>query len=170
MEPQKQIVIFLAEFDFQVKQINSIYGSLKKKAVTIEKQNVTAEAVESAGYWIHNLYCAFEDLFKLVAGFWENNLSVNGEYHIHLLKMMLVEIEGVRPSLLSIASYKFLNELRGFRHVFRHAYSYGLDEERVSALLSKILDQKENVISDLRTFRDTIAGYANDPDESPAKE
>ena len=68
MEPQKQIVIFLAEFDFQVKLIDSIYGSLKKKAVTIEKQRVTSEAVESAGYWIHNLYCAFEDLFKLVAG------------------------------------------------------------------------------------------------------
>ena len=69
MEPQKQIVVFLAEFDFQVGQIDSIYGSLKKKALTIEKQWVTVEAVESAGYWMHNLYCAFEDLFKLVAGF-----------------------------------------------------------------------------------------------------
>ena len=71
MEPQKQIVVFLAEFDFQVSQIESIYRSLKIKAVTIEKQRATAEAVESAGYWMHNLYCAFEDLFKLVAGFWE---------------------------------------------------------------------------------------------------
>jgi len=160
MEPQKQIVIFLAEFDFQVRQIDSIYGSLAKKAVTIEKQHVTVEAVESAGYWMHNLYCAFEDLFKLVAGFWENNLSANGEYHIHLLKRMLVEIEGVRPALLSIAGYRYLNELRGFRHVFRHAYSYGLDDERVSALLRKILEQKDIVMSDLQTFRNTIAGFA----------
>ena len=159
MEPHKQIVIFLAEFDFQVRQIYSIYGSLKTKAVTIEKQRATSEAVESAGYWMHNLYCAFEDLFKLVAGFWENNLSANGEYHIHLLKRMLVEIEGVRPALLSNAAYKYLNELRGFRHVFRHAYSYGLDNERVSALLRKILDQKNTVISDLQTFRNTVAGF-----------
>ena len=160
MEPQKQIVIFLAEFDFQVRQIDSIYGSLAKKAVTIEKQHVTVEAVESAGYWMHNLYCAFEDLFKLVAGFWENNLSANGEYHIHLLKRMLVEIEGIRPALLTNAGYRYLNELRGFRHVFRHAYSYGLDDERVRALLRKILDQKDTVISDLQTFRNTIAGFA----------
>jgi len=160
MEPQKQIVIFLAEFDFQVRQIDSIYGGLAKKAVTIEKQHVTVEAVESAGYWMHNLYCAFEDLFKLVAGFWENNLSANGEYHIHLLKRMLVEIEGVRPALLSIAGYRYLNELRGFRHVFRHAYSYGLDDERVSALLRKILEQKDIVMSDLQAFRNTIAGFA----------
>ncbi len=167
MDPKKLIVIFLAEFDFQVKQIDSIYGSLKKKTLTIEKNQITVEAVESAGYWMHNLYCAFEDLFKLVAGFWENNLSANGEYHIHLLKRMLVEIEGVRPALLTIASYRFLNELRGFRHVFRHAYSYGLDNERVSALLHKILGQKDSLISDLQTFRNTVAGFAEAPDESP---
>jgi hypothetical protein len=158
MESQMQIVVFLAEFDFQVRQIESIYESLKNKAVAIKKKRVIAEDVESAGYWMHNLYCAFEDLFKLVAGFWENSLSADGEYHIHLLKRMLVEIEGVRPALLTIASYRFLNELRGFRHVFRHAYSYGLDNERVSALLHKILGQKDILISDLQTFRNTVAG------------
>ena len=164
MEPRKQIVVFLAEFDFQVGQIERIYGSLKKKVAAIEKQRATAEAVESAGYWMHNLYCAFEDLFKLVAGFWDNSLSTNGEYHIHLLKRMLIEIEGVRPGLLSSAGYKILNELRGFRHVFRHAYSYGLDKERISALLRKVLDSKDIVINDLQTFRNTVAGFASDPD------
>ena len=73
---------------------------------------------------------------------------------------MLIEIEGIRPALLTNAGYRYLNELRGFRHVFRHAYSYGLDDERVRALLRKILDQKDTVISDLQTFRNTIAGFA----------
>ena len=72
---------------------------------------------------------------------------------------MLVEIEGVRPALLSNAGYRFLNELRGFRHAFRHAYSYGLDNERVSALMRKILDQKDTVINDLQVFRNTVARF-----------
>jgi hypothetical protein len=138
--------------------------------VAIEKQRFTVEAVESAGYWMHNLYCAYEDLFKLVAGFWENSLTANGEYHINLLKRMQIEIEGVRPALLSMDGWRSLNELRGFRHVFRHAYSYGLDKERVSALLRKILDQKDIVISDLLTFRNTVAGFAEEPDESSTTE
>jgi len=54
---------------------------------------------------------------------------------------------------------RILNELRGFRHVFRHAYSYGLDDERVSALLRKVLGQKDPVIKDLQTFRNIVAGY-----------
>ncbi len=159
MEPQKQIVIFLAEFDHQVEQIEGIYDALKKKVTPLKKQPVSEETVESAGYWMHNLYCAFEDLFKLVAGFWENTLSVDGDFHIQLLKRMQLNIQDIRPALLSEPSYRLLNELRGFRHVFRHAYNYGLDDERINALLRKILDQKGTVIKDLKTFRNITAGY-----------
>ncbi len=159
MEPQDKILVFLAEFDYQVRQINGMYTKLEAKISIIEKQTVAVETVESAGYWMHNLYCAFEDLFKMVAGFWENSLSTNGEFHVRLLKRMLLQIEGVRPALLSEEGYRYLNELRGFRHVFRHAYSFGLDDERVSVLLRKILNQKSTVIKDLNNFRGIIADY-----------
>ena len=91
MEPKKQVVVFLAEFDYQVGEIESLYGKLKQKLTVIEEQPVAAESIESAGYWLHNLYCAFEDLFKLVAGFWENTLAADGEFHGHLLKRMLLK-------------------------------------------------------------------------------
>ncbi len=51
---------------------------------------------------------------------------------------MLVEIEDLRPSLLSKETYKLLDELRVFRHLFRHAYSYELDGERVLKLVEKM--------------------------------
>jgi HepT-like protein len=160
MEPQERILVFLAEFDYQVEQIRGIYMTLQRKVPLLEKQPVAQESVESAGYWLHNLYSAYEDLFKLVAGFWENSLSSDGEFHVQLLKRMLLNIKDVRPALLSEAGYRILNELRGFRHVFRHAYSYGLDDERVGALLRKVLGQENTLIKDLQTFRKTVAGFA----------
>ena len=162
MEPQSQVVIFLAEFDFQVQQIEKIYEKLKEKVAVLEIQPVASDSVESTGYWLHNLYCAFEDLFKLVAGFWENALKPDGEFHVNLLKRMLLSIENVRPFLLSEVSYRLLNELRGFRHVFRYAYSYGLDDERVCALLQKILKHRKDVTKDLQTFRKAIAGFVSE--------
>ena len=72
---------------------------------------------------------------------------------------MLLNIKDVRPALLSEVGYRILNELRGFRHVFRHAYSYGLDDERVNALLRKVLGQEDSLIKDLQTFRKTVAGF-----------
>jgi uncharacterized protein YutE (UPF0331/DUF86 family) len=151
MDPQNQLTVFLAEFDFQVDQILKIYKQLKSKLPSIEKSPVSLETVESTGYWLHNLYCAYEELFKRVAGFWENNVSADGEYHIHLLRRMLLEIKGVRPPLLSEKSYNFLNGLRGFRHVFRHAYSYGLDDAQVHSFI-------KNDIMDIETFRSIILG------------
>ena len=113
--------------------------------------------MESTGYWLHNLYSAFEDLFKLTAGFWENNVKIDGDFHVNLLKRMLVHIEQVRPALISEESYRFPNELRGFRHVFRHAYSFGLDDERVSFLLYRVMKKKELLLQDLKKFRKAIA-------------
>ena len=157
MDTQKEITVFLSEFDFQIKQVLKVYSILEGKKVVFDKEPVASEMVESTGYWLHNLYSAFEDLFKLTAGFWENNVKINGDFHINLLKRMLVDIEQVRPALISEESYRFLNELRGFRHVFRHAYSFGMDDERVSFLLRRVLKKKELLIQDLKKFRKAIA-------------
>jgi len=157
MDTQKEITVFLAEFDFQIKQVLKVYSILEEKKVVFRKKAVAREMVESTGYWLHNLYSAFEDLFKLTAGFWENNVKTNGDFHVNLLKRMLVHIEQVRPALISEASYQFLNELRGFRHVFRHAYSFGMDDERVSFLLQRVLKKKELLVQDLKIFRKAIA-------------
>jgi len=157
MDTQKEITVFLAEFDYQIEQIINVYSILEKKKIVFRKKDVAREMVESTGYWLHNLYSAFEDLFKLTAGFWENNVKTNGDFHINILKRMLVHIEQVRPALISEESYQFLNELRGFRHVFRHAYSFGMDDERVSFLLFRVLKKKELLMQDLQKFRKAIA-------------
>ena len=157
MDTQKEITVFLAEFDFQIKQILKIYSIIEGKKLVFNKEPVASEMVESTGYWLHNLYSAFEDLFKLTAGFWENNIKTNGGFHINLLKRMLIHIEQIRPALISEESYRFLNELRGFRHVFRHAYSFGMDDERVSFLLHRVLKKKELLLQDLEDFRNAIA-------------
>lgn len=156
MAGENQITIFISEFDFQVNQISSIYENLEAKSASAEKKAVSMEAVESIGYWLHNLYCAFEDLFKIVAGFWENNLAADGQYHINLLKRMILEIKGVRPPLLTMESHNALNELRSFRHVFRHAYNYGLDDERVIFLLRNTLKHRPMILKDLSEFRNKI--------------
>jgi len=157
MAVQDRIAVFLAEFDLQVSEISRIYEILEKKAPLFEQRSAASEEVESAGYWMHNLYNAFEDLFKLVAAFWENDLAIQGDFHIHLLRRMLVRLEGVRPALVCEESYRCLNELRGFRHVFRHAYTYGLDAERISLLLRRALEKKAVLLGDIQAFRSAIA-------------
>ena len=159
---KEQVVIFLAEFMQQFEQIISIYSTLERKTSKLTADHISAELVESTGYWLHNLYCAHEDLFKIVASFWENNIGTNGAYHKNLLKRMMLQIPGIRPALLSEESFKALDELRAFRHVFRHAYSYGLDDERVIFLLRRVLKQKSVVLHDMEQFKVQIASLVDE--------
>ena len=153
---ETKISLFLADFDLQVTQIEKIYDRLDTRYNALACKNVKPETVESSGYWLHNLYCAYEDLFKIVSSFWENNIGNDGAFHRTLIRRMLLTIEGVRPSLLSEKSFRHLDELRSFRHVFRHAYSYGLDDERVLYLMKKILNEKTTVLGELNNFREKI--------------
>lgn len=95
--------------------------------------------LESLAYQLHNLYCAFEDLLKIVADFFENHIEESSRYHRALLWRMKMPIEGVRPALLSETSYKLLDSLRAFRHVFRHAYSYELDPKKLGLVVEDAL-------------------------------
>ena len=112
MDTQKDLTVFLSEYEFQVDLIKTIYQRLSDKLVVFEKETSSREMIDSAGYWMHNLYCAFEDLFKQVSSFWENNVSNDGDYHVNLLKRMIINIKDIRPPLLSLDSYEYLNELR----------------------------------------------------------
>lgn len=152
-----RIRTFLSEFDAQEVEIEQIYRRLAARAARIEREGSTEEATESIGYWLHNLYSAYEDLFKLVAGFWENHVTEDGGYHVSILRRMRVAVEGVRPALLTEeATLRHLDELRGFRHVFRHAYMYGLDDERVSVLVRRALQERAGVRVELQRFRGEI--------------
>lgn len=91
------------------------------------------EEVDSLAYQLHNLYGAFEQLFEVVARFFENRVAAAG-YHAGLMKRMQLDIPGVRPALLSESTAADLDELRRFRHLFRHAYSADLDPHKVRRL------------------------------------
>ena len=69
---------------------------------------------------------------------------------------MMVEVPKIRPPILSRKSHRVLDELRGFRHVFRHAYGYALDPDKVIAL--KVLLEKHwsTILADLSHFKEFL--------------
>jgi uncharacterized protein YutE (UPF0331/DUF86 family) len=136
--------------DNQWREICRIYEEAKR----VEPES--EEKVVYLGYFLHNLYCAFEDLFKEVARIFENQVLDPSLYHRELLKRMCFDIPGIRPGLLSEESYKVLDELRRFRHTFRHAYTYKLDPERVKALRKKVIEAWCKVESDVLSFQNYL--------------
>jgi hypothetical protein len=66
---------------------------------------------------------------------------------------MTIEISGIRPKILSKESYAILDELRGFRHIFRHAYTYEIIPEKIEFLKDKLLRNWDLIKRDLYNFK-----------------
>ena len=113
-------------------------------------QGVAAE-VDSMGYQLHNLYGAFEQLFEEVARFFENRID-EARYHSDLIRRMQLEIRGIRPALLSEATASDLDELRRFRHLFRHAYAMDLDPAKVAELADGVPGMWSAFMRDFEQF------------------
>lgn len=121
-----------SEIDAQIKEIEKLFIDIDNRKRGARNNMVK---LESLAFKLHNLYCAFEDLFKIVARYFENQVEDIARYHKELLKRMSLQIEGVRPALLSQETFKILDELRAFRHFFRHAYAYELKYEKVKPVI-----------------------------------
>ncbi len=91
-------------------------------------------ACRIVGSILHDYYVAVENIFKSVAKRIDGSL-LEGEYwHKELLEQMTLEITGIRPPVISNKTFVCLDELRGFRHVFRHVYGFSLASERIMEL------------------------------------
>lgn len=92
-------------------------------------------AYEACAHQLCRLYNAFEQASLRLAKAFENHIDDEQGWHAALLDRMSIAIEGVRPALIPRELKNPLHELRGFRHVFVHAYDLDLDPDKLALLL-----------------------------------
>jgi uncharacterized protein YutE (UPF0331/DUF86 family) len=119
-----QIAGLTAELRAQLRLLERVHQRLEDR---IAAGFDTSSQLDSVAYQIHNLYCAAEDLLKLVAQAFENRIGTSGEWHRTLLLRMSEPVPGIRPALLSEELFDVMNRLRGFRHFVRHAYGTDIE-------------------------------------------
>lgn len=132
--------------------VRRIYSALHGTAGEL---NDPKEAIV-AGYYLHNLYNAFETMFRRIAETFENDIPDPGRWHTLLLERMGREIEGLRPPLLSEESLRLLDELRRFRHVFRTLYRFDLDPIRVAQVRAIAFRLEPLIEADFARFMEFI--------------
>lgn len=153
---KEALAYLLGYFSSQEEIINELLNKIKKMEIS---DSSSEEKVIILGYLLHNLYCALEDLFSEIAKIFENQIEDPSKYHKELLKRVSIEIPKIRPKVISKESFKILDELRGFRHVFRHSYSYELDPQKVKLLRNKVLNNWEKILKDLENFKNFLKSH-----------
>lgn len=90
---------------------------------------------EGCAHHLCRLYNAVEQMGLRVAKAFENHIDDEQGWHTALLARISIPIAGVRPALIPKELKNPLEELKGFMHVFVHAYDLELDPEKLALLM-----------------------------------
>ena len=125
--------------------------------------NLSFAELNSLGYSLHNIYNALENCFKQISQSFENHVHDNTRWHRELLEKMFLDIKHLRPAVFPEELRSPLVELLGFRHVFRHAYDFELDQTKTAALWKRWLDENASVKQSLTLFANKLEELGREP-------
>ena len=107
---------------------------------------------ESLALKLHNFYTGCERIFQKIAGDINGNVPTSLNWHKRLLRSMTLDIENIRPPVLSQKTEKALSEYLAFRHVVRNIYGFEIDSEKLSGLVQKVEKTYQEVKNNLNRF------------------
>lgn len=122
--------------------------------------DASAASCAQAAVALHHAYGAIESILERIARAIDGELPAGPDWHQALLHSMSLDIEGVRPAVLSGESVAGLRETLSFRHFFRHAYAVEFNPARLAELRHVLLESAAKVRTDLSAFDRFLADVA----------
>jgi hypothetical protein len=100
---------------------------------------------------LENAYTAVETLFLRISQAFENHLD-SRRWHTDLLEKMTLEVQGIRPRVISAATYQRLAELMRFRHFKRYYFELDFDWRKTDFLITLFRELVPLLQADLDRF------------------
>lgn len=90
--------------------------------------------LEACAYELSRFYNVVERMFERICEGFENHFEKRGDFHEKLIQRLALNLEGIRPAFIPKERMTDIRELKGFRHVMRHAYDLSLRADRLTEL------------------------------------
>ncbi len=90
--------------------------------------------MEACAYELSRFYNILEKMMERICEGFENHLDKRSDYHERLIQRLSLNLEGIRPAFIPHGRISDIRELKGFRHLTRHAYDLTLRVDRLTEL------------------------------------
>ena len=90
--------------------------------------------LEACAYELARFYSVVERMFERLCEEFEHHFEKRGDFHEKLIQRLALDLEGIRPAFIPKDRAADVRELKGFRHVMRHAYDLTLRADRLEEL------------------------------------
>lgn len=110
---------------------------------------------------LHDYYTGLERVFCRIAQELNGGLPRSEQWHRDLLQDMALELDEVRPAVISTELHRDLLVYLRFRHLFRNVYGFELEPERMASLDRDFADVSSRSLSELRQFLDWMRSVSD---------
>jgi hypothetical protein len=117
----------------QLQQLFAIHERLLRKCATQEPDPIELSALAT---FLHSMYTGIENIFRRVAVEIDGGAPRGEAWHRRLLEQVAVGTDR-RPPVISESLRDGLKPHLQFRHVFRNAYSFQLQWEKMQPLVDE---------------------------------
>ena len=108
--------------------------------------------LKAVAYDLHGFYTGLENIFNSIADTIDDHVPQGENWHKAVLSQMALEIQNVRPAVISEESVSMLDEYLRFRHRIRNIYSFNLVPDRIKGLVEKLPSVFQTVCPNLSDF------------------
>jgi len=129
------------------------YADLLSRVQTRSPDLVEVTAVASV---LHSFYNGLENIFLSIAKGLDASVPTGAQWHRDLLAQM-AERTPLRPLVITTETAHQLADYLGFRHFYRHSYSFFLEWDELEKLVTPLTKVWEQVKSELDLFLDRLS-------------
>lgn len=139
----------------EIATTRSLLAQLAAEVATVRQQHrteVPREALALIAIDLHSYYTKLESLLERVLTSFEGQSPRGESGHAGLLRVAALAIPGIRPAIFGEHVREALDELRKFRHFFRHAYALDLRADKLERVLALFTPGHPRIDLELQAF------------------
>ena len=140
----------IEDIDFEISEIDNLFQLYQEELLDMTEVPNKVELIAIAGI-LHSFYNGVEKILLIIAKNIDNNIPFDLNWH----KTLLVQISTGNNHREAVLSDRTKNELLkylGFRHFFRHSYSFHLKWERMDDLITPLSKVWKNLKTEITSF------------------
>jgi hypothetical protein len=107
---------------------------------------------------LHDFYTGVERIFVRIAEELNGGVPRSEQWHRQILHDMTLELQDVRPAVITSQLAAELGEFLRFRHVFRNVYGFVLEADRMRPLQECLVGVLDRFLIEIRMFNAWMLG------------
>ena len=146
----------ISQVQFEIGQIDQLFESYAELLERVQKNAPDLVEMTAVASVLHSFYNGLENIFLSIVKGIDIDVPAGSQWHRDLLNRMTLTT-ATRSPVLTAEMATRLSDYMGFRHFYRHSYSFFLEWDELEKLVTPLAEVWAQTKRELQLFLDSLS-------------